>query len=134
MMRTAIDQTTILFKVVDGSPLKTAITGSVYKDQKPANSLLEDIVVNSVTLSGSESLIQRGVANVNIHLPNLSNGLPNHVRIKQLEDIATPLLEDFTAEDHNFWTEIAGVLIRDESSGKWYLNYRLKFKFHNTNN
>jgi len=131
-MRTGLDQTTILYKAINASPLKPAINGDIYRDERPSNSNKQDIVVNAITLEGSESVIQRGVGNVNIHLPNLANGLPDHTKFKALSDIAVTTLKDYVNGDYNFWIDAAPQLVKDLSSGKYYLNIRIKFKFHNT--
>lgn len=130
-MRTVIDLTTALWQAVKNSPLPSMINGSVYKNIRPANSQKEDIVVNSITLEGSESLIQRGVGNINIHLPNLPNGLTDDLKFQQLSEVAKPILESFNAQSYNFWLDASG-LVRDTSDGTWYLNFRIRIKFHNT--
>ena len=127
-MITTLEIATILFSRVNNSVLKTAINGGVYKDQRPTDSNKEDIVVNVVT--SDAEMIQRAVGNVNIHVPALSNGMPNHLRFTLLTELATPVLKEGYGATYNFWTESQGLI---ESNGFWYYNFRIRFKQHNTN-
>lgn len=128
-MRTALDQNTFFYQLLDASALKTAINGGIYKDEKPANSKKEDVVINTVTLG--TGTLQRGVSNINIYVPKLSNGLPNHARFNALVAIAATILEEGYAEKQNYWTEYSS-LVQDQASGEWYYNFRLRTNYLNT--
>lgn len=136
-MITTIQLVTILYKALNTDAyIKNAITGEVYKDWRPATSALEDIVVNAVVMDGSESVIQRAVANVNLHLPSIitqGGAMPDNGRFETLSQIITPVLEDGTAENYNWWIENTAT-IKEQNKDQWYLNFRIRFKYHNTNN
>lgn len=101
---TAIDE---VVAVIFNSCLRTAITGSIAR-RRPPNSDKEDIIVNSLGLSFSQ--IQRGIVNVNIHVPNIdftANGVtdteyPNYVRLKELTEIAIPVLKNYIGKGFYF--------------------------------
>lgn len=131
-MFTEFDQTTILYQIVNASPLMALIDGDIYKYQRPLNSTKKDIVINSTTIEGSISVIQRGVANVNFHAPNLSNGRPDTLFFQQVSDQGKVFFESYNSEKFNFWADGPGRLIKDESLDQWLMNFRLRFKFHNT--
>lgn len=129
------EQTTLIFQAVNSSPLKTAITGRVSKDWAPEDSKKEEIVVNSITTDNGTD--QRGVVNVNIHVPNqivnidgASQGLPNNRRFEVLGNIAKGVLKSGFGSNYNFWTE-SQQKIRNPQTGNWYLNFRIRFKYHN---
>lgn len=128
-MVTTLDIGTTIFKLLDASDLKTTISGGIYKDQSPNDSDKEDVVVNVITADAE--LIQAAVCNVNIHMPLLPTGLPNHARFAVIIDIAAPLLKEVNGDMWSFFIENQNF-IRDNSTGKWYYNFRLRFKHHNT--
>lgn len=138
MMKTTLDIVNILFGIINTSPLKTAINGGVYKFQRPDKSTKEDVVINAV--SSDAEIIQRGVYNINIHVPSVTQTidgvqqkLPNTARMDALCDIANPiLLAHWDGErKFNYWIEFQGVYENDTDKD-WYCNFRIIFKQHNT--
>lgn len=128
------EQTTIIFKKVNTSPLKTAISGIVSKNWGPADSGKEEIVVNSITTDSGTA--QFGTVNVNIHVPNVTKKIngqdqvqPDNARFEALGAVAKEVLQRGHGPNYNYWTE-SQQLIRDPS-GNWFLNFRLRFKYHN---
>ncbi|MDQ6482222.1 hypothetical protein [Dyadobacter sp. LHD-138] len=137
-MKTALDQNTELYKILNASTvLKSAITGDIYKTVRPANSVLEDIVVNTIVLD--EGSLQRGVSNVNIHVADLQQTIgtsstkyyaPNEGRLKVIADLVKPLIEDTYKND--FSLSISGSsLIGQPEINQHYFNFRVDFIFEN---
>ncbi len=133
-MITTLDISVILFKRLNESlVLKSSLSGGIFRDARPANSPKEDVVVNVVTSDTGSA--QRGVANVNIHVPSIVTGTgmqPNHLRIKALTDIVTPLLKDVYNASNNYWIDQMS-LIKEPNADQWFFNYRIRFKYHNSN-
>lgn len=81
-MKQTFDTDTILFGILNNNAaLKAAITGGVYKE-RPLNSVKEDVVVNTITLT-QDSEPQIGTSNINIHVADKSvniAGVPQTVR------------------------------------------------------
>lgn len=135
-MLVADEVTTRIFEIINASPIASVITGSVYKDWRPAKSTKEDVVVNTIVMSGSESIIQDATCNVNIHVASLvtADGLmPNNARFTELIAIVKPLLKESHGKDFIFWTEQT-TKIKEQGQEHWYLNFRLRLKQHNTIN
>lgn len=132
-MYSAIDQDEILYTRIAASPLAAAISGKVYRYQRPVDSNKEDIVINTITIDGE--MIQRGVSNVNIHVPSIevSTGLmqPNLTRFKTLLSLAKPVLEKGFGEKYNFWL-LGESLVQEPGKDIWFYNLRIQFKLHNT--
>ncbi|MFB5946124.1 hypothetical protein [Albibacterium profundi] len=129
------EQTTLIYKAVNSSALKSAITGEVEKNWGPTDSDKENIVVVSITTDNSTD--QRGITNVNIHVPNIVRNinekdqeLPDNKRFKELGDIAKTVLKSGFGANYNYWTE-SQQLLRNPNTGNWYLNFRIRFKYHN---
>ena len=126
-MKTTLDIVTILYTKIKGSALEAAISGGLYKYQRPTDSTVEDIVVNVITTDAE--MIQRGSFNVNIHVPKAPDGMPNSARLSALSSIAAPLLIEGYGEKYNFWIESQSIF-QDEDN--WYTNFRIRVNYHNT--
>ncbi|QDK80832.1 hypothetical protein EXU85_20355 [Spirosoma sp. KCTC 42546] len=133
MKKTPLDILTILYKLLFASSLKTAITGSVYKQKRPTGSVLEDVVVNSLPVSGDQ--LQRGAGNVNIYVPDLLETVAgtelrivDTARLKVLAELAVPLLTEFNCQQYRFWLGPTDVF-EEPDTGQTYLNFRIEFQF-----
>jgi hypothetical protein len=130
-MKTTLDIEDILFQAVKASALATSITGGVYKRERPADSALEDVVVNCLPVNNRQ--LQRAVANINIHVPNLSitkggttEQVINHSRMKTLSAMVEAIMDDQFAQDYGFDIQQQQVF-QDEVSGGHYANFRIDF-------
>lgn len=130
-MRSNLEQVNIVYSKLKDSALDTAISGNITKNVRPVGSILEDVVINSLATINTQ--LQKGIMNVNIHVPNLkvniSGGVdqstPDHNRINALTEIAIPLLKDIWGDNWDFDIEQIN-LIREEKSS--YNNIRLVFQ------
>ena len=127
-MKTTLYASTLLYQAIAASPLKTAINGGVYKDERPKDSAKEDVVINTITIDSGSA--QRAVCNVNIHVPRELSGKINHTRINVLAELAKVILDEAYATAHNFWTENQSLIVDEIDC---YYNFRLRFKIHNSN-
>ncbi|WP_138481539.1 hypothetical protein [Dyadobacter bucti] len=133
-MRTTSDVESILFEHIKGSDLDLACNGGVWMGERAAGSELEDIVINSLTITVGG--IQRAVANVNIYVKDVSvPGSSNHNikdsgRIKVLSDLAIELLKEFSTDDHDFWVAGQGVF-QEPDIGQHYINFRIDHTIYN---
>jgi hypothetical protein len=136
-MITSLEIVDILWAKLNGSPLKAAIDGGIYKNRRPASSEKQDVVINCLPVNNQQ--LQTTIANVNIHVPNISidvNGVqdssqPDHVKLLALSKIAVGVLKDIWSGDYNFNVQ-QEVLIQDEEQGDYYINIRIEF--YNINN
>lgn len=126
-MRTQFDAINLIYSAINASPLKTAISGAIYKFKRPT-STKEDIVINSLVLGNSN--FQEGVFNVNIYVPNITvnnTSLPNTVRLWHLETLGNSLFEHITSQDYSIYKESAS-LFEEVAINQNYINFRLIFK------
>lgn len=128
-MRTTLEQVTELYAIINNSPLKTAIDGDIYKLWRPVDSSLEDVVINSIVIDNE--LIQTSVANINIYVPGLINGMPNSARMETLAILACNFLKEGTDKRFTFFVE-SQEIFKEMGLNLWFVNIRIKFKFHNT--
>jgi hypothetical protein len=133
--KTTFDQDEILFQLLNGSSaLKAAISGGIYVGVRPDNSVLEDVVINSVVVA--DGSIQLGVANVNIHVADrdvTSGGktykAPNVSRLKAITNIVYPLVQEVYGDFYVFFVENQNT-IREPEIKQHYVNLRIRFEFH----
>lgn len=130
-MRSNLEQINIVFNRLKDSALDTAITGNITKNVRLVGSVLEDVVINSLATINTQ--LQKGIMNVNIHVPNLKINIsggtdqstPNHNRINELTEIAIPLLKDIWGDNWDFDIEQINLIMEEKSS---YNNIRLVFQ------
>ena len=133
-MKTPGTQVEILYKLFNGSGLKTItpgkITGDVYKITRP-NSQKEDIVVKSLSLVGQTK--QFGSAVVNIWVPDKdqkSQNVPDTKRIDILSALAVDLISTTVSPDYNMTIANQGMF--DEPDMKYhYYSITINFEFFN---
>ena len=85
-----------LYAMLVDSPLVGAVSGRLYKDSRPKNSVKEDVVISiSSSMVGQ---IQRFRANVNIYVPDSRREeeyIENTKRLRVLSALAAETLEHF---------------------------------------
>jgi hypothetical protein len=134
-MITTLDIIDKVYQVLQQSQLKTMITGKIYKVRRPAGSLLEDVVINSLPVSNTA--IQTCILNVNIHVQNkpvqsdsaIDNTLPDYERLAILSEKAMADLSDKWDSVSNFDVQQQNII---EDGDSHYSNIRIEFFKINT--
>lgn len=138
-MKTGLDMVNDAFGILNVPDITTVITGNLYKLARPKNSKVEDIVINALPLTAEQ--LQKGVFNVNIHVPNLKNVViggvtdetqPDVTRLGQIGKIVVEKLRDVVGNDFHFNADNSGYPIKDEDD-TWYLNVRVSYYAVQTN-
>ena len=127
-MKTLITGHSAMDAIFDAVRLSgVVISGHVYKMSRPINSGKEDIVIIPLALTSDQ--VQRGIINVNIHVPNLDlpgdQTQPNNKRLEEITEVVTAALDDQWRYDYNFTLDNAGLPARDQNG--WYTNIRVEF-------
>lgn len=99
-MKQVFDTNEILYKLLNVDAVNSVISGRVYNGQRPLNSELEDVVVNTIVLS-QEYLPQIGTSNVNIHVKDLSVNvsgakqiMADNSRMKEISEVVLSLIRN----------------------------------------
>lgn len=134
-MKTTENIIQVLFDKLTNSSLNSAITGDVYKRQRPVGSTLEDVVINCLPVNAEQ--LQTAIANVNVHVQDLiisENGaqarVPNHARLTALSALAVADLKENWTADLNYSIQQQAV-IQDSDSESHYINIRIEFFIEN---
>jgi hypothetical protein len=132
-MKTGLDMVKDGFTLLNVDVVNNAITGKVYMFIRPKNSLLQDVVLNTLAITNDQ--LQQGVFNVNIHCPNLTgvviegvtdNTQPDITSLTNITNIILSIVADYVGADFKIWAQNTGLLIRDVD-GTWYVNVRVNY-------
>jgi hypothetical protein len=128
-MITTLEAVDGVFGILQASLLSSAISGKIYKHRRPLGSQQEDVVIGALPITGDQ--LQRGVLNVNLHVPGLKISTPvgqdlqpDNVRMKELAGIAVGVLTDVWKDDYHFTVQQQTLIADGED---FYINIRINF-------
>jgi hypothetical protein len=138
MSYTSISALNMLYQHISHSVLMTDAkkpNGKLCKYERPLNSILEDVVINSLGLNRED--VQEGVLNVNIFVPNLilpsnpaDKGQPDTARLNYLLNLANIALgegEEIWEATGNYCFELQQDNLFQDENNQHYLNLRVEF-------
>lgn len=136
-MKQTFDTDEILFGILNGSTaITSAITGGVYNGERPLNSLKEDVVVNTITLS-QDSDPQIGTSNVNIHVPDkvvtiagVQQTIENKARLKTLSVAVLDTIRNAKVKGLTMIVEFQTTIAEPETK-QHFSNIRISWNIHN---
>jgi hypothetical protein len=132
-MKNGLEMIDDAYQVLNVPDITSIITGNLYKLTRPKNSVLEDIVINGLPITNTQ--LQQGTFNVNIHVPNLTDvkigdvydeTQPDIVRLNAISKIIVEKLADVVGNDYRFSAQNSGYPIRDTDL-TWYMNIRVDY-------
>lgn len=134
MMINTLEIVDELFLALHVADVLGAITGNVYKMQRPLDSDLLDIVINCLPTNNLQ--VQTAVANVNIHVQNLSlgsaagvdNTQANIPKLRALTNLVISKLNDKYPLGKPFWYDVQQQNVFAEPNiNEHYSNVRVNF-------
>lgn len=127
MKKTTLDGKQWILDILLKNRIHKIIDGKIYKDERPTDSVVEDIVINSLTMTND--FIQNGIFNVNCYVPKISikhNGIvqtqKNAKRLKEIADTVYSVLDEYWSED--FFLEIVNHQEFEEGNFN-YINFKM---------
>jgi hypothetical protein len=137
-MKTTLHVINELYDVVNDYSIGTAysaISGGVYKLERPDDSEKEDIVINCINIT--PDTVQYATANINIYVPDLRVNIagkqqskPNFRRLSELSEKYSDLLEYLVLEVMEVTVESQSTF-KERETNQHYLNFRLKIRVFN---
>lgn len=135
-MKQIFDTDTILFKTLkEDSSISYELTGGVYIRQRPDNSIKEDIVVNTITLSQAYAP-QIGTSNINIHVADKTvniGGIQQKVqdltRLKLLSGLVLNKIRTTVIAGLTMTIEPQSI-IQEPDINQHYVNIRINWNIH----
>lgn len=132
-LRTPLDISTILYKHLSGvSEVVSAVTG-IYRNRRPPGSKGYDVVINALPVDAEQ--VQQAVANVNIHVPNMSqtangvtdNAVPNLKKLSELLSVIVPYLTEQWPSNQDYHFTIQQVSDPIPDGDNHFINIRVDF-------
>lgn len=132
------DLNNLVYRILKDSGIDSQISGGLYSRTRPDDSVLEDIVVNTLSLT-TDYTPQQGMVNINIHVPDIkvningkTNSKLNAVRLEQLGKAVCDIVENVKMQGFNI--SVSAVSLLEESERQeHYANIRVQiyiFKKH----
>ena len=132
MIHTDIDIKDALHSWIVRSTLATSVSGKVYKDARPLNSKVEDIVI-AVLARDAGYQIQEATVNVNVYVPDIRRGqeaIEDTARLRTLATACASLFE-YRHEGDVIYA-LASQEIMKANGIDWHvINNRIQIKFNN---
>ena len=128
-MKTTIDINDILYPIINvGSVTTTISTGKVYRNKKPLNNELQDIVIIPLSNYVGEEIINDAVFMVNCYCKNFNNGAPDITKLRATVDAVATVIEAYNDEENYHVFDIMNqVLLNDiDQKSMSYINLRIK--------
>ena len=95
MILSEIDIKEAFYSLVSASELSEMVSGAVYRDKRPINSKVEDVVISVLTTGAGQ--IQPFILNVNVYVPDVKREkefISNDERLKTLMRAGLDLFEE----------------------------------------
>lgn len=135
-MKNTFDTDAYLFGILKASiAITSGITGGVYAGQRPLNSVLEDVTINTITLT-QEFAPQLGTSNINIHVEDQTSKIggvehkrANRARLKAISELVLTAVRAGKLAGVGFTVENQTVIQEPEKS-QHYVNIRIKWFIH----
>lgn len=134
-MKQTFDTDTILYQVLTSPTITGAISGKVYKRQRPLNSDKVDVVVNTIDLTQNYAP-QIGTSNVNIHVPDLTVSISgvqqkvaDEVKMKSVSTLVLDLIRSTIITGLSMTVEAQNI-IQEAEINQHYVNIRISWNIH----
>lgn len=127
MMYDVFDANELLFKALNSDEVKSSINGKLYNDSRPINSLKEDIVVNTITIT-TVFKPQLATSNINIYVPDVE-GVKNLRRLKEISRVVRKVFEEHQFIGKSVYISNLGI-IQEENRKEHYVNLRIQWRIY----
>ena len=121
------DANELLFKALNTDEVKSSINGKLYNDSRPINSLKEDIVVNTITIT-TVFKPQLATSNINIYVPDVE-GVKNSKRLKEISRVVRKVFEEHQFIGKSVYISNLGI-IQEENRKEHYVNLRIQWRIY----
>ena len=127
-MITTIDINDILYPIINVASVKATIDGGVYRNKKPLNSELQDIVIIPLSNYDGDEIINEAVFMVNCLSKNFSNGTPDITSLRAIANAVIAVMEAYAASSKYYVFKISNqILINDiDQTSMSYVNLRVQ--------
>jgi len=126
-MKTTFDINDILFPVINTTEVQAEIDGRVYRNKKPLNSELQDIVIIPLSNYNGDEIVNDATFMINCYCKNFNNGTPDITKLRAIADAVIAEIEEYNNISNYYIFDITNqILIQDvDQLSMSYVNLRI---------
>lgn len=126
-MKTTFDINDILFPVINTEEVQAEIDGRVYRNKKPLNSELQDIVIIPLSNYIGDEIINDATFMINCYCKNFNNGTPNISKLRSIAEAVIAEIEAYNSTSNYYIFDIMNqILLNDfDQKSMSYVNLRI---------
>jgi len=127
-MKTTFDINDILYPMLNTALIIDTIDGSrIYRNKKPLNSELQDIVIIPLSNYVGDEIINDATFMINCYCKNFNNGIPDITKLKATIDAVAKVIEEYNNTSNYYVFDIVNqILIQDvDQKSMSYVNLRI---------
>lgn len=126
-MKTTFDINDILFPIINVDSVQATIDGRVYRNKKPLNSELQDIIIIPLANYNGDEIINDATFMVNCYCKNFNNGTPNITKLRTITKAIIDVIEAYNNTSNYYIFDITNqILLQDtDQVSMSYTNLRI---------
>ena len=126
-MKTTIDINDILYPIINVASVKNTIDGKVYRNKKPLNSELQDVIILPLSNYVGEEVMNEATFMVNCFCKNFTNGTPDITKLRAVVNAVAAVIEAYNNTSNYYVFSITNqILLQDtDQISMSYINIRL---------
>ena len=126
-MITTIDINDILYPIINVATVTDTIDGGVYRNKKPLNSELQDVIILPLSNYVGEEVMNEATFMVNCFCKNFTNGTPDITKLRAVVNAVVAVIEAYNNVSNYYVFEITNqILLQDtDQISMSYINIRL---------
>ena len=126
-MITTIDINDILYPIINVASVKATINGGVYRNKKPLNSELQDVIILPLSNYVGEEIMNEATVMINCFCKNFVNGTPDITKLRAIVNAVVAVIEAYNNVSNYYVFEITNqILLQDtDQISMSYINIRL---------
>ena len=116
-----------MYKIINVASVTTTIDGGVYRNKKPLNSELRDIVILPLSNYNGDEIINDATFMVNCFCKNFVNGMPDISNLRAITNAVVAAIEAYNSSSHYYIFDITNqMLLQDvDQKSMSYVNLRI---------
>jgi len=124
---TTIDINDILYPIINVATVTDTIDGGVYRNKKPLNSELQDVIILPLSNYVGEEVMNEATFMVNCFCKNFTNGTPDITKLRAVVNAVAAVIEAYNNTNNYYIFQITNqTLLQDNDQiSMSYINIRL---------
>ena len=126
-MKTTIDILDILYPIINVASVNTTLDGRVYRNKKPLNSELRDVVILPLSNYIGDEIINDATIMINCFCKNFDNGTPDITKLRATVNAVAAVIEAYNNTSNYYIFVITNqILLQDTDQAMMsYINLRI---------